>query len=104
MLENLPSTIMLGLMILVSLLAFGRWALKRMAPLKTVQAEVVDKHVIKLAYSKTGTYGKKAQYCVVFRTEGKKLSFYVSEFSYNGYRKGESGKLTYKGDRIIDFQ
>ena len=104
MLENLPSTIMVGLMILVSLLASGRWALKRMAPVKTVQAEVVDKHVIKLAYSKTGTYGKKERHCVVFQVEGKKLSFYVNEFSYNGYRKGESGKLTYKGDRIIDFQ
>ena len=104
MLENLPSTIMLGLMILVSLLAFGRWALKRMAPVKTVQAKVIDKHITKIAYSKTGAYGKKERYCVVFQVEGKKLSFYVSEFSYNGYRKGEKGKLTYKGDRIIDFQ
>lgn len=102
--DNMPSMIMMGIMILVSLLAFSRWALKRMAPVKTVQAKVVDKHVIKLAYSKTGTYGKKERYAVVFQTDGKKLSFYVSEFSYHGYRKGETGKLTYKGDRIIDFQ
>ena len=102
--DNLPSIIMIGLMMLVSLLAFCRWMSKRLAPVKTVQAKVIDKHITKIAYSKTGAYGKKAQYCVVFRTEGKKLSFYVSEFSYNGYRKGETGKLTYKGDRIIDFQ
>ena len=102
--DNLPSIIMLGLMLLVSLLAFCRWTLKKMAPVKTVQARVVDKHIIKLNYSKTGTYGKKERHCVVFRVEGKKFSFYVNEFSYNGYRKGETGRLTYKGDRIIDFQ
>ena len=102
--DNLTSIIMLGLMLLVSLLAFGRWVLKKFAPVKTVQAKVVDKHIIKLAYSKTGTYGKKERHCVVFQVEGKKLSFYVNEFSYNGYRKGETGRLTYKGDRIIDFQ
>ena len=102
--DNLPSIIMTGLVVLVSLLAFGRWALKRMAPVKTVQAKVIDKHITKLAYSKTGAYGKKERYCVVFQTERKKLSFYVGEFSYNGYRKGETGRLTYKGDRIIDFQ
>ena len=56
--DNLPSMIMMGLTILVFLLAFGRWALKRIALVKTVQAKVVDKHIIKLVYSKTGAYGK----------------------------------------------
>ena len=102
--DNLPSIMILGLMLLVSMLALGRWVLQKTAPVKTVQAKVVDKHITKLAHSKTGAYGKKERYCVVFRTEGKKLSFYVGEFSYNGYRKGETGKLTYKGNRIIDFQ
>jgi len=48
-------------------------------------------------------YGKRVKYAVTFLTDGKKKSFYVSEFSYNGYRKGEKGTLTYQGDRLIDF-
>ena len=41
--DNLPSIILTGLMVLVSLLAFCRWALKKIAPVKTVQAKVIDK-------------------------------------------------------------
>lgn len=47
--------------------------------------------------------GKHIRYVIVFEAEGKTLSFYVSEFSFGGYRKGERGKLTYQGGRLIDF-
>jgi hypothetical protein len=47
--------------------------------------------------------GKRYRYAVVFSAEGKRFSFYVSEFSFGGYRKGERGMLTYKGNKIIDF-
>jgi hypothetical protein len=40
---------------------------------------------------------------VTFSAEGKRLSFYVSAFSYAGYTINESGMLTYKGDRLIGF-
>ena len=51
--DNLPSIIMMGLMMLVSLLAFCRWMAKKLVPVKTVQAKVIDKHITKIAYSKT---------------------------------------------------
>ena len=100
--DNLPSMILSGLFLAVGLLGMIRILWKKLAPVKTVTAEVVDKGLEKVL-SKTGEYGSSARYYIVFAAEGKKLSFYVNQFSYNGYRKGEKGKLTYKGDRIIDF-
>ena len=32
------------------------------------------------------------------------IILFVSEFSYNGYKEKEVGYLTYKGNKIIDFQ
>ena len=101
--DNLPSLILSGLFMLVGILCLVRVVWKNLAPVKTVHAKVVDKGEEKV-FSQTGAYGKKARYYVVFQAEGKKLSFYVSAFSYGGYRKGETGKLTYKGTRLIDFQ
>ena len=70
---------------------------------KTVSATVVSKQVTE-SFSKYSGNGTAKHYYVTFSVNGKHRSFKVSEFSYNGYRKGETGKLTYKGDRIIDFQ
>ncbi len=75
---------------------------KRFAPTRTVQAEVVGKQTVEF-FSKYSGNGKRVRYAVTFLAEGKKRSFYVSEFSYGGYRKGEKGMLTYQGDRLIDF-
>ena len=68
----------------------------------TVKAEVVEKQTVEF-FSKYAPGNKHVRYVVNFLVEGKKKSFYVSEFSYNGYRKGETGRLTYRGDRLIDF-
>ena len=104
--ENAYNIIMFcfgGLLAVVWIVAMVRMVHKRLAPLKTVKAEVIDKHTVEF-FSKYKGNGKHTRYVVTFLAEGKKLSFYVSQFSYGGYRKGEKGKLTYKGDRIIDFQ
>ena len=99
--ENLAAAIFLALWLVLILLLAVRFARRRLAPEKTVWAQVEDKHKIEF-YSRSGP---QARYTVVFRTEdGKKLSFYVSEFSYGGYRRGETGTLKYRGDRIIDFR
>lgn len=74
----------------------------RVAPVRTVQARVADKHVIESASKYSGD-GKSRRYVVGFDADGKRLSFYVNAFSYNGYRVGEKGTLTYKGRRLIDF-
>lgn len=69
---------------------------------KFVPAEVVGKQTVE-TFSKYSGTGKHVKYVVNFSAGGKKLSFYVSEFSYHGYKKGEKGTLKYRGDRLIDF-
>lgn len=74
----------------------------RFAPVRTVNAVVVNKFKSE-TFSKYSGTGKYIQYVIVFSAEGKKRSFRVSEFSYGGYRIGETGTLKYKGDRLLDF-
>ena len=72
----------------------------KFSPVRTIKAKVIDKNKVEFP----SKYGKSTKYAVVFQTEGSnKLSFYVSEFSYGGYRRGKTGTLKYQGDRIIDF-
>ena len=88
-----------GISWLLLLVVFVRYLRGRIGPVKTVRARVVDKQKVEF-FSRTGN---KTRCVVVFQIEEKKKSFYVSEFSYNGYHRGEIGTLTYRGDRIIDF-
>ena len=69
---------------------------------KSVEATLVNKQVTE-SFSKYSVSGKSYHYYLTFLINGKRRSFQVSEFSYNGYRKGETGTLKYKGDRLIDF-
>ena len=101
--ENLSNIIIIALFLGVGLLAAIRLLAKRLVPVKTVAATVVDKHKTEV-FSKYAGNGKHIKYAVVFSAGGKKLSFYVSEFSYGGYRVGEKGTLTYKGSKLIGFQ
>ncbi len=97
----------------ISMLFFGFWLFiivavvvrklkSRFSPVKRVGAVVVDKHTVEF-FSKYAGNGKTERYVVTFSAGGKRLSFYVSEFSYAGYTVNESGTLTYQGDRLIDF-
>ena len=74
----------------------------RFAPVKTAKAQVIRKFRQEL-FSKYVGSGKRYRYVIVFSVEGKTLSFYVSEFSYGGYKLKEQGILKYKGNRLIDF-
>ena len=100
--ENVANWVFMGMIIVIYLLIMIRLIRSRLAPVKKVKATVIDKNRVEL-FSKYSGNGKRYKYAIVFSADGKKLSFYVSEFSYGGYRKGESGTLTYKGDRLIDF-
>ena len=90
----------IGVLVLVRILI--KTAKNRYAPIKTVEAIVVDKHIVK-SFSKYSGNGKYEKYVIVFSVSGKKKAFYVSQFSYNGYKLNEKGTLKYKGDRIIEF-
>lgn len=72
------------------------------SPVKAVKATVVRKNKID-SFSKYSGNGKREKYAVTFLADGKKLSFYVSEFSYRGFKVNENGTLKYRGDRLIDF-
>ena len=76
---------------------------RRLGPVKTVKAKVVEKHKTE-TFSKYSGNGKSVRYVVTFEIAGKRKGFYVSEFSYGGYRKGETGTLQYRGDKIVRFE
>lgn len=100
--ENLTGYIAVAIVIIwfVGMLV---WFFRRQyGPTKTVKATLVNKQVTE-SFSKYSATGKSKQCYVTFLVNGKRRSFKVSEFSYNGYHKGETGILKYKGDRLIDF-
>ena len=104
--EQLPQIILIsllfGLWMFVAIKVAVRYYRSRHGKLRTVKARVADKFRSETFDKYHGT-GKAYQYRVVFEAEGKKLSFAVSEFSWSGYRVGETGTLQYRGDRLIDF-
>ena len=101
--ENLPSMILFSLFVGIGLVALVRFLTLRCAPTKTLPAVVADKKKTEVFSKYSGT-GIREKYVVIFSAEGKKRSFYVSKFSYDGYRIGKKGKLTYKGNQLISFK
>lgn len=91
----------IGVLAMVSILV--KLAKNRYAPMKVVKAVVVDKNKVK-NFSKYSRPNMIEKYVIVFSVDGKKKSFYVSQFSYNGYKINEKGTLKYKGDRLIEFK
>ena len=100
--ENLPSIILFSLFMGIALLALVRVTILRLSPKKTVFATVIDKQKTEI-FSKYSGSGKQEKYVVIFSANGKKHSFYVSKFSYDGYRIGQKGILTYKGNKLLSF-
>ncbi len=82
---------------------FWRFFSGRYGKIKTAKARVVDKFKSDQFTKIYSSAAKPAVYTIVFEIQGKKRSFRVSEFSYRGYRVGESGTLKYRGSRLIDF-
>lgn len=97
--EHIASNIMMVVLLVPMLLAGIRLICNLFVPVRTVRARVIDKNTMDLP----SKYGKHTRYAVVFQAGDKKLSFYVSAFSFDGYRLHETGTLTYKGNRLIDF-
>lgn len=102
MFDNIISFVLAMLMLALWGVILIKFIKNKTAPVRTVHAVVVDKFKASPNVRKLGAYTRD-RYVIVFQTKEKKLSFYVSEFSYNGYRLKEKGTLKYKGNRIIDF-
>lgn len=105
--ENISNIVIISLFMGVGALALVSVLVKavknRYAPIKTVKAVVINKNKVE-SFSKYSGTGKSEKYVIVFSVNGKKKSFYVSQFSYNGYRVNERGTLKYKGDKLIEFK
>lgn len=105
--DNISNIVIISLFIGIGALAMGsiivRTIKNRHAPIKSIKAVVVDKNKIE-TFSKYSGSGKSEKYVIVFSVGGKKKSFYVSQFSYNGYKINEKGTLKYKGDKLIEFK
>lgn len=104
--ENFSNVVMMvfyfGVGLLVILGLFRKILWNRFAPIKTVQAVVVDKRPVE-TFSKYAGNGVRRRFVVVFLIGEKKKSFYVSPFSYDGYRLHDRGTLQYQADRLLDF-
>lgn len=100
--NNIVGYVFIGLFLVGAFAYIIRLLLDRFSPVKTVKATVVHKQTVETftKYSGNGTHTK---YSVTFQIGDKRRSFYVSEFSYRGYKVKESGTLKYRGSRIIDF-
>lgn len=100
--SNILGILFVSLWFVVAVIYAVRLLRSKFGPVQTVKAAVVDKNKVE-AFSKYAGSGRNRKYVIVFEANGKKLSFYVSEFSYGGYRVGQTGILKYRGDRLIDF-
>ena len=85
------------------ILIIRKLILRKVSPVKTVKAEVIDKYKSGTVSNYPGTF-KSEHYIVVFKTEREKLSFIVSENTYSNYKVKVKGKLKYKGTKILDFK
>ena len=105
--ENISNIIIISLFMGIGALAMVsvivRTIKNRYASVQAVNAVVIDKHIVG-NFSKYSGTGKHEKYVIVFSVDGKKKSFYVSQFSYGGYRINEKGTLKYKGDKLIEFR
>ena len=105
--ENVINIVITSIFIGIGALAMGsiiaRTIKNRYAPIKKVKAVIIDKNKIE-SFSKYSGNGQTEKYVIVFSVNGKKKSFYVSQFSYNGYKVNEKGILKYKGNKLISFK
>lgn len=100
--ENFFGIIALSVWILFLIVMAVEFIRSRFGPVKTVKATLIAKNTID-SFSRYSGNGKRTKYELVFSAGRKKLSFYVNEFSYSGYRVNETGTLKYQGKRLIDF-
>ena len=101
--SDIISIVGMTLFLLYWILIIRKIIINKYAPVKTVNAKVVDKYKSDMCSKYPGAF-KEERYIVVFATNSKKLLFVVSGFSYDNYKINKKGTLKYKGTKIISFQ
>ncbi len=101
--SDIINTIGMILFLLCWILIIRKAIISKCSAVKTAKAKIVDKYKTDIVSKYPATF-KQERYIVVFETKGGRLSFDVSEFSYNSYKINEKGTLKYKGRKIISFQ
>ena len=105
--EKVIGIVFVSLLGAIFLLVFVRMVMKvvknQTSQVETAEVVVTAKNTVE-TFSKYSGSAKNVKYVVAFEVNGKKKTFYVSEFSYNGYEIGEKGTLTYQGDKLISFE
>lgn len=100
--ENFMMYLFLAFCLFIAIMYAIRMGKNLLSPVRVIDATVVHKQEVE-SFSKYSGNGKQVKYSVTFLADDKRLSFYVSALSYDGYHVGETATLTYKGDRLIDF-
>ena len=101
--DNVINIFSIILFLVCWILIIRKFIWNKVAPVKCVKAEVVDKYKPDIVSRYPGV-SKQGSFIVVFKTKDEKLSFNVSAFSYDNYQIKEKGTLTYKGNQIINFK
>ena len=102
--ENIVNIIfcLLGMIIAVGIIV--RVCRDKFSTIKEVSLTVIDKQSYeKRVYFISQTPFNQVKYVITFLCGDKKMYFDVSEFSYNCYEINQTGRLKYKGSKIIDF-
>ncbi len=107
--ENILGNIMIAISFLIGIIiVFGilyRILKNFISKKKTTDAVGIDKQSYKKQiYSKQQAPYTNTEYIITFLCGNKKKNFMVSELSYISYTVNQKGKLTYKGDKIINFK
>lgn len=101
--NTLIPAVCFGVFLLALVRILFRWIRTHFAPVQSVSAKVLEKQILH-GFSKYSGTGERRTYQIVFLVEGRKKSFRVSKFSFDGYHPGEEGILTYQADRLISFR
>ena len=96
------NTLLMMFVIVLWILVILNFVKNFLSSIKEVSAEVIDKYKAESSLRYRG-FLKGERYIVVFFVKDKKISFSVSEFSYNNYKIDQKGTLKYKGRRLMDF-
>lgn len=97
----------LGLFILIGLvfaLAMNLPYMKRKRPVVECHAIIKEKRMEYSNSAQMKYQGDRWNYLIIFvDVQGNKIELFTNESNYVKYQEGDTGKLSYQGDKLIEF-